>query len=73
MSICIFKHFLQHIEDEEIKAIVTFAMQSSEKHINFIREIYSKEDIGYFCTTPRKWLIQNYPNTTPVFNHPMQQ
>ncbi|MGZ0879763.1 DUF3231 family protein [Priestia megaterium] len=45
MSICIFKHFLQHIEDEEIKAIVTFAMQSSEKHINFIREIYSKEDI----------------------------
>lgn len=45
MAICVFKYFLEHIEDEEIKSIVTFAMQLSEEHVNFIRDIYTKEKI----------------------------
>lgn len=43
MAICVFKHFLEHIEDEEIKASVIYAMQLSEEHVNFIRDIYIKE------------------------------
>jgi hypothetical protein len=45
MSICVFKHFLQHIEDEDIKKLVIYAMQLSEEHVNFIRDIFTKEDI----------------------------
>jgi hypothetical protein len=45
MAMCFFKHYLQHIEDKEIKELVTFAMKLSEEHIHFISEIFSKEKI----------------------------
>ncbi|MBD8069361.1 DUF3231 family protein [Bacillus sp. PS06] len=45
MAICVFKHFLEHIEDDEVKKLVTFAMELSEKHVHFLREIYTSENV----------------------------
>lgn len=45
MSICVFKYFLQHIEDEDIKSLIVHAMELSEEHVNFIRDIYTQEKI----------------------------
>ncbi len=45
MSICVFKYFLKHIEDEDIKSIIIHAMKLSEEHVEFIRQIYSMEKI----------------------------
>ncbi|MBP2242931.1 hypothetical protein J2Z40_003513 [Cytobacillus eiseniae] len=45
MAICVFKYFLKHMEDEEIKSLVILAMQLSEEHIRFISETFSKEKI----------------------------
>jgi hypothetical protein len=45
MAICFFKHFLENIEDEDIKSIVIYAMQLSEEHVKFIQKIYSTENI----------------------------
>lgn len=45
MAICMFKHFLEHIDDREIKDLVALALKFSEEHIDFIRESFSKEKI----------------------------
>lgn len=45
MAVCVFNHFLQHIKDNEIKSLIVFALQLSEEHANFIREIFIKEKI----------------------------
>ncbi len=45
MAICVFKYFLEHIEDEDIKALVVHALELSEEHVNFIKEVFSKEKI----------------------------
>jgi hypothetical protein len=45
MAICVLNHCLQHIDDEDIKSIIVFALQLSEEHVNFIREIYTNEKI----------------------------
>lgn len=45
MSVCVFEHHLNLVEDDEIKAYLEFALQTSRKHLNMIEEIYSKEGI----------------------------
>lgn len=46
MSICVFAHFLEHIEDGEIKSVISYAKQLSEEHIAYIRTLYEKEEIS---------------------------
>lgn len=45
MSVCVFKYFLKHIEDDEIKKLVTHTLDLSHQHIEIIRGIFSDEDI----------------------------
>ncbi|MBS4219012.1 DUF3231 family protein [Bacillus sp. FJAT-49711] len=45
MAVCVFKYFLEHIEDDEIKTVVSHALELSQQHVEIIEEIFSKEDI----------------------------
>lgn len=45
MSICMFKFFLQHVEDEEAKKLIIQALDLSQQHVEKIREIFLKEKI----------------------------
>jgi hypothetical protein len=45
MSVCVFKYFLQHIEDVEIKTLVSHALDLSQQHLEIIRGIFTDEDI----------------------------
>jgi hypothetical protein len=45
MSVCVLKFFLVHIDDNEIKALITYACALSQKHVEFIRDTFSKEQI----------------------------
>ncbi|MEG9295279.1 DUF3231 family protein [Mangrovibacillus sp. Mu-81] len=45
MSVCVFKYFLKHIEDDEIKSVVSHALDLSQQHIEMIKGILSDEDI----------------------------
>ncbi|MGM7722831.1 DUF3231 family protein [Metabacillus sp. Hm71] len=42
-SICFFKHFLQHLQDEEIISIVNEALNFSQTHMKNIENIFKKE------------------------------
>ncbi|WP_082234580.1 DUF3231 family protein [Halobacillus massiliensis] len=42
---CVFKHYLQVVEDDEIRDFIVFASDISKKHLNLIKEIYTKENI----------------------------
>ncbi|KKI93289.1 hypothetical protein WQ54_05530 [Bacillus sp. SA1-12] len=44
MSKCVLKYFLQHVEDEEIKALVEHALALSEEIFQAITDIFEKED-----------------------------
>jgi hypothetical protein len=45
MSICVFKYFLENIEDNQIKTLMTHALDISQQHIEMIRGIFSEEEI----------------------------
>ncbi|WHX98603.1 DUF3231 family protein [Neobacillus sp. DY30] len=45
MSLCVLKYFLVHIDDNDIKSLTTYALELSQKHVRFIREIFTKEQI----------------------------
>lgn len=45
MSICVFKFFLEHIEDEKIKALVTHALDLSQQHVEIIQGVFIDENI----------------------------
>ncbi|WP_121614260.1 DUF3231 family protein [Mesobacillus foraminis] len=45
MSICMFKYFLEHVEDDEIKTLVTHVLDLSQQHVEIIRGIFSDEEI----------------------------
>lgn len=45
MSICVFSHFLEHIEDQQIKKLVLHAVDLSQQHVEIIRNIFHKEGI----------------------------
>ncbi|GAE91093.1 hypothetical protein JCM21714_29 [Gracilibacillus boraciitolerans JCM 21714] len=42
---CVFKHHLQVVEDDEIRDFIMFASDISKKHLDRMKEIYTKEDI----------------------------
>lgn len=42
-SICFFKHFLQHLQDEEIILIVNEALNNSQAHMKNIEKIFKEE------------------------------
>ncbi|KKK36378.1 hypothetical protein WQ57_19550 [Mesobacillus campisalis] len=45
MSVCVFKYFLQHIEDVEIKTLLSHALDLSQQHLEIIRGIFTHEEI----------------------------
>ncbi len=45
MSICVFEHFLEVVEDEDIKQFILLAKSMAEKHVQAIKEMYMKEAI----------------------------
>jgi hypothetical protein len=45
MSSCVFKYFLQHIEDTNIKMLVEHALDLSQQHLVAIRNIFKEENI----------------------------
>jgi hypothetical protein len=42
-AICQLRHFLEKIEDEEIKPVIQQALELSQSHVNKISEIFNKE------------------------------
>jgi len=44
-SICMFKHFLKHVDMKEIKDILQYALSLSEQHLKEIEGIFNKERI----------------------------
>lgn len=45
MAICVFKYFLENVEDEEIKKIANHALDLAQQHVNTIQDIFTKERI----------------------------
>jgi len=45
LSVCVFKYFLEHMEDEETKSLATHALDVSQQHIEMIRGVFSDEGI----------------------------
>lgn len=45
LSICMFDHFLEVVEDDEIRAFVSLAKQKSISHVQAIKQFYEKEEI----------------------------
>ena len=45
LSICVLKYFLATVKDNDIKPIYEFALQTSQRHVQTITEIFNKE--GY--------------------------
>ncbi|SHG60155.1 DUF3231 family protein [Ornithinibacillus halophilus] len=43
MSMCILKFMLKHIKDPEIKPIIEYALESSTKHVNQLKDLFKKE------------------------------
>ncbi|RKL67448.1 hypothetical protein CR203_08815 [Salipaludibacillus neizhouensis] len=42
---CVYEHHLEVVEDSEVKEFLTIALKNSKKHLESIKEIYSKENI----------------------------
>ncbi|MBM7693729.1 hypothetical protein JOC77_003173 [Peribacillus deserti] len=45
MHICIFKYFLEHVEDTNIKALIKHALDLSQQHVETIQNICTEEGI----------------------------
>lgn len=45
MSICVLKHFLHTCEDQDIKPILEYALESAQDHVFQLTEIFTKEGI----------------------------
>jgi len=43
VSICVNKHFLKKVEDDEIRPVIEFTLKSSKHNIAFLEELFSKE------------------------------
>ncbi|MGG3624586.1 DUF3231 family protein [Bacillus gobiensis] len=43
-SICALTHFLEKIEDEEVRPVIEFALQVSKTNISFLQNLFQKED-----------------------------
>ncbi|MDQ0255812.1 putative membrane protein YiaA [Evansella vedderi] len=44
MAVCCLKYFLDKCEDNEIKDIITFALELSIQHMDSVKEIFTKEN-----------------------------
>ncbi|WP_442598830.1 DUF3231 family protein [Neobacillus sp. D3-1R] len=42
-SICVMKHFLEKVEDEEVRPVIEFAINGSKKNISFLRDFFTQE------------------------------
>ncbi|WP_338786982.1 DUF3231 family protein [Metabacillus sp. FJAT-53654] len=67
MSVCLLKYFLHHIKDEEIKIVLTKALDFSHLNLKKIKEIYSKENIPLPDGFSEKDIDLSAP---PLFNEP---
>ncbi|MBB6451747.1 hypothetical protein HNQ94_000168 [Salirhabdus euzebyi] len=45
LNVCVMKHFLKTVADEEIKEVIQFSKSLSEKHLDTLRSIFEKENI----------------------------
>jgi hypothetical protein len=45
MSICVVGHFLRIVEDTEIKAILEYALGLAQQHVQFVTDVFKKEDL----------------------------
>ncbi|MEW9674524.1 DUF3231 family protein, partial [Ammoniphilus sp. 3BR4] len=45
MAVCVFKHFLEKVEDTQIQPVIEFALSLSENHVKRITQIFIDEDI----------------------------
>jgi hypothetical protein len=45
MAVCVLQYFLVHMDDKDIKTLTAHALDLSKKHVDFIREIFTKERI----------------------------
>ncbi|RSD25422.1 DUF3231 family protein [Mesobacillus subterraneus] len=45
MSVCVFRHFLEHIDDQDIKQLVKHAIDLSQQHVDIIKELFIEEGI----------------------------
>lgn len=45
LNICVMKHFLDTVEDQEVKDIIQFSKELSEGHIQSLKAIFQKEKI----------------------------
>ena len=45
LSICVFKYFLEHVDDPGIKSLIDHAIDLSQQHIEMIENMFTEEDI----------------------------
>lgn len=61
LYICVFKHHLTVVDDDEVRTFVEFALEKSEKHLQAIKKIYETENIPLPVGFGEQDLIQNAP------------
>jgi hypothetical protein len=44
VSICVLSYFMNNVDDKKIKEIVEFAIESSQRNISVLKEIFDRED-----------------------------
>ncbi|QOR68190.1 DUF3231 family protein [Cytobacillus suaedae] len=44
LSICVQRYFLEKVEDEEVRPVIEFTLQSAEKHVAFLGELFESEN-----------------------------
>jgi hypothetical protein len=68
MSVCLLKYFLHHTKDEEIRVVLTKALDFSNSNIKKIKGIYIKETIPLPDGFSEKDVDLSAP---PLFHEPL--
>lgn len=56
MSICVLRHFLNHVQDKEIQSILQQSLQLSEAHVKKIANIMDRERFPIpFAFSDMRW------------------
>jgi hypothetical protein len=45
LSICVFKYFLNKVEDTEIKEVIQYSLHLAVQHVQRITDLFNSEDI----------------------------
>jgi hypothetical protein len=45
MAICVIQYFLQHVEDEEIRSVLEYALHLSQQHIKEVTKTFNNESL----------------------------